>query len=198
MSLLNELLSEHGSELTSALTSQLGLNQEQATGALESLAPMVVNGLKSQQDAGGADAISGIFNQLGASEDLLGNLGNLSGLLGGNGGGGAAGILGSLLGGQSRGNAAESALTSKLGIDSGKAGMIVSILVPIIMGFLSKKGRVDPNTPDTQSGISSILDRDGDGSALDDIAGMVLGGGRRGGGGILGNIIGGLLGGGRR
>ncbi len=197
MSILNQLITEHGSELIGTLTSELGLNEEQAAGALESVAPMVVNGLKSQQDSGGTEAISGIFNQLGASEDLLGNLGSLSGLLGGKSGGGAASVLGSLLGGQSRGNAAESALSSKLGIDSKKAGMIVSILVPVVMSFLSKKGRVDPNTPDTQSGISSILDRDGDGSALDDIAGMVLGGGRNN-GGMLGNIIGGLLGGGRR
>ena len=54
MSLLNDLMSEHGSELTSALTSQLGLSQDQAGGAIESLAPMVLNGLKSQQDSGGA------------------------------------------------------------------------------------------------------------------------------------------------
>lgn len=200
MSLLNELMSEHGSELTGALTSQLGLSDGQANDAIGAVAPLVVNGLKSQQDAGGANAVTGLLSSLGGSEDLLGNLGNLSGLLtgGGGGGGGASNILGSLLGGASQGNAAESALTNKLGIDAGKAGAIVSILVPVIMGFLSKQGRKDPNTPDTQSGITSILDRDGDGNALDDIAGMVLQsqmGGRRGGGGLLGSIVGGLLGG---
>lgn len=193
MDLLHELVKEHGSELTGALTSEIGLSDDQAAGALETVTPMVLNGLKSQQDSGGMDAVSGIFNQLGASEDLLGNLGNLSGLLGGGGGGGAD-ILGSLLGGNSHGSAAESALTSRLGIDSGKAGMIIKVLVPIVMGFLSKKGRIDPHTPDTNSGIASILDRDGDGSALDDIAGMVLNGGRRsGGGGMLGSIVSGIL-----
>lgn len=194
MNLIKDLMAEHGPELTGALTSQLGLSEGQANDAIGAVAPMVLNGLKSQQDQGGADAVSGLLSSLGGAEELLGNLGNLSGLLGGGNAGGAAGILGSLLGGQSRGGAAESALTSALGIDAGKAGAIVSMLVPVIMGFLSKQGRVDPGTPDTQTGISAILDRDGDGSALDDIAGMVLRGkGQQG--GLLGNILGGLLGG---
>jgi len=186
MSLLNDLLAEHGSELTGALTSQLGLNEEQAGGALASIAPMVLNGLKSQQDAGGSDAVSGLLSQLGGSEDLLGNLGNLSGLLGG----GGDNPLGALLG-ASKGEEATNAIGQNLGIDGGKAGSVVSMLVPIVLGFISKQGRKDAATPDTQSGISAILDRDGDGSALDDIAGMILksqGGGS--GGGILGSVLG--------
>jgi len=42
-----------------------------------------------------------------------------------------------------------------------------------------------------QSLITSLLDADGDGSILDDVAGMVMGGGKKGGlGGLLGNILG--------
>ncbi len=186
MTIIKELMAEHGSELTAALTSQLGLNAEQANGAIESVAPLVLNGLKSQKDGGGSDAISGLLSKLGGSEDLLGNLGNLSGLLGG------ANPLSALLGSEKE-QVATNAVGEKLGISGSQAGSVMSILVPIVMGFLSKKGREDSGTPDTSSGISAILDRDGDGSSLDDIASMVLGGGS--GSGLVSSLLGGILGG---
>ncbi len=190
MSLINDLLKEHGSELVGALTSQLGLDEEQAGGAVAAIAPMVLNGLKSQQDNGGTDAVSGLLSQLGGSEDLLGNLGNIAGMLSGQGGGNP---LSALLGSDTQAESATSALSSKLGIDSSKAGSVISALIPIIMGFLSKKGREDDATPDTQSGIASILDRDGDGSALDDIASLVMNS-KNDNGGLLGSVVGGLFG----
>ena len=151
---------------------------------------MVLNGLKSQQEAGGADALSGILSSLGSSESLLGNLGGLSSLLGGSQQGGNP--LEALLGGSSAGGAATNALSKKLGIGGDKAGSIMTMLIPVIFAFIQKKGREDTKTPDQLTGISAILDRDGDGSALDDIAGMVLN--SKGSGGGLGSIIGSLLG----
>jgi len=190
MSLLTELLSEHGGELAGALKSQIGLDDNQAQGAIESITPMVLNGLKQQQDQGGADAVSGLLSSIGGdqAEGLLGNLGGLGSLLGGN-------PLESLLGGNSGQDAATNALGQKLGIGGDKAGSAMAMLAPVIMGFLQKKGREDAATPDQATGITAILDRDGDGNALDDIAGMILNKG--GGGGMLGNIVGGLLGGGK-
>ena len=44
-----------------------------------------------------------------------------------------------------------------------------------------------------QSFLESILDADGDGSVIDDVAGMVLGGNKKKGG--LGGLLGGLFGG---
>jgi len=43
-----------------------------------------------------------------------------------------------------------------------------------------------------QSFLTSILDADGDGSIIDDVAGMVLGGDKKAGG--LGGLLGGLFG----
>lgn len=189
MSLINQLLSEHGSEVIGSLTSKLGLSEDQANSAVESVMPMVLNGLKSQKDNGGIDAVSGLLSQLGGSEDVLSNI---SGLMGNSGG---ENPLASLLGGSDTGNQVTNALGQQLGLDGDKAGSAVGMLVPVIMGFISKQGRQDPNTPDTSSGIASILDRDGDGSALDDIAAMLLKGKGGDGGGILGSIVGGLLGG---
>jgi len=190
MSLIKELLAEHGSELTGLLQSQAGIDASQAQGAIESIAPMVLNGLKSQQDAGGADAVSGLMSSLGGSESLLSNLGsNLPALLG-NGGGNP---LASLLGGGSASDTVVSALSQKLGIGGSQASSVVSMLIPVVMGFLAKKGREDSATPDQATGITAILDRDGDGNALDDIAGMLLN--SKSGGGGIGGLLGGILGG---
>ena len=195
MSLLNELLAEHGGELAGVLKSELSLDDNQAQSAIESVTPMVLNGLKSQQDQGGGDAVSNILSSLGSGEGVLGNLGGLASMLGG--GGGGSNPLEALLGGGSQHQDATNALGQKLGIGGGKAGTVISMLIPVVMGFLQKKGREDSATPDQATGITAILDRDGDGNALDDIAGMILNKGGSGGGGMLGNIVGGLLGGGR-
>ena len=51
------------------------------------------------------------------------------------------------------------------------------------------------NAPEQeQSFLESILDADGDGSVIDDVAGMVLGDSSKGKGG-LGGLLGGLFGG---
>ena len=42
--------------------------------------------------------------------------------------------------------------------------------------------------------LEKILDADGDGSVIDDVAGMVLGGSQKKSGGLLGGLLGGLFG----
>ena len=192
MSLTNDLLSEHGSELKQAMTSQIGVDENQATTAINTIAPLVLNGLKMQKDANGEGAVSDLLSKFGGSEDLLGNI---SGLLGGGGQGGTGHILQSLLGGSKEEAVATNALSQTLGVNGGQVQSMISMIVPVVMGFLAKKGRVDPNTPDTQSGIASLLDRDGDGSAIDDLASMIFSakGGNSAAGGMLGSIVGGFL-----
>lgn len=186
MTLIKELIEHHGSEITSAITSKLGLTQDQAQGAIETVAPVVMNGLKSQQDSGGDSAVSGLLSQLGGSEDILGNLGNLGDLIGGQ-----QNPLSALLGSESQGEAATQAVGQKLGLTGEKTGSLTNMIIPVVMGFLAKKGREDANTPDTSSGIAAILDRDGDGSAIDDIISMIGGSSN----GSIGDIIGGFFGG---
>jgi predicted ABC-type sugar transport system permease subunit len=55
-------------------------------------------------------------------------------------------------------------------------------------------GLLGGNSPaQEQSFLESMLDADGDGSVIDDVAGMVLGGSKKKGG--LGGLLGGLFGG---
>ena len=58
----------------------------------------------------------------------------------------------------------------------------------LLGGLLSNNSQ-----PKEQSFLESILDADGDGSVIDDVAGMVLGGNNKKSGG-LGGLLGGLFG----
>jgi len=120
-----------------------------------------------------------------------------------------AGILGHILG--SKQPQVENALSSKSGLDAGSISQILKVAAPILLGFLGKQTRQQNVTsPDALSGllgglmgggsaankqqslIESLLDSDGDGSVIDDLAGMVLSGNKKGGG--LGGLLGGLFG----
>ena len=116
-----------------------------------------------------------------------------------------AGILGHLLGGNQAN--VENALSQKSGMDSGAVGQVLKIAAPILMGVIGKQtqqagvsdsngmnallgGMLGGQPKENQSLISSLLDSDGDGSILDDIAGMALGGKAGGIGGLLGGLFG--------
>jgi len=101
-----------------------------------------------------------------------------------------AGILGHVFGNKQP--EVENALSQKSGLDAGSVGQILKIAAPIVMGFLGKQ-TAQSNVSDSsgmnallgsmlggqpqenQSLITTLLDADGDGSILDDVAGMVMG-----------------------
>ncbi|WP_439151305.1 hypothetical protein [Winogradskyella sp.] len=87
---------------------------------------------------------------------------------------------------------------------------ILKVAAPILMGVLGKQAKQNNvssqndlggllggllggnDTQQEQSFLEKILDADGDGSVVDDVAGMVLGGAKKKGG--LGGLLGGLFG----
>lgn len=118
-----------------------------------------------------------------------------------------AGILGHVFGNKQRN--VESALSEKSGMDTSSVSEILKIAAPIVMGILGRQ-KAQSNVNDStgmnallgsmlggqpkehQSLIMNLLDADGDGSILDDVAGMVMGGNKNKGG--LGGLLGGLFG----
>jgi hypothetical protein len=94
-------------------------------------------------------------------------------------------------------------------LDANSVANILKVAAPILMGVLGKQtkenninsssgmesllgGLLGGNSPQQeQSFLESILDADGDGSIIDDVAGMVLGGNKKksGLGGLLGGIF---------
>ena len=187
---IDEFMKTYGPEVTQQMAANTGLDQGTVQQLIPKLVPLIISGLKKQKDErGGVERVDHILNKYG-DPSVLNNIkdlisaktqdatadANLGGLLGASGGVQAAQALG-----------------KSLNIDASKIIRMIPALAPIILGALSKK----KNTAGGIGGIGSLLDADGDGSIIDDVAGFVL----RGGGGqatrnkgVLGSILGGLFG----
>lgn len=119
-------------------------------------------------------------------------------------------ILGHILGSKQQG--VEQVIGQKTGIDAGSVANILKTAAPILMGVLGKQSRQGGvsnsngigdliggmlggnSTQQEQSFLEKILDADGDGSVIDDVAGMVLNQGGQKSGGLLGGLLGGIFG----
>lgn len=205
--LLDLLNSPMGKQLISGVAGQTGQSENKTGDVLSMAMPLILGAMK--KNVATPQGAQGLMSALSSKHDG-GILDNLGGLFGGgvdeavtNDG---AGILGHLFGG-GQGNV-ENALSQKSGMDSGSIASILKIAAPIVMGFIGKQtkqnnvqdasgmnnllgGLLGGQPEQNQSLITTLLDADGDGSILDDVAGMVMGGGKKGG---LGGLLGGLFG----
>ena len=97
--------------------------------------------------------------------------------------------LGGLLGGN--GLQAVSALSKQFNLKGDQIAQLIPMLSPLILGSLTKKRDAGGAG---SSGVAALLDSDGDGSILDDVAGFLMKGqGGKKGSGLLGSLVGGLL-----
>lgn len=182
--ILDELMSSLGSDVTKQLSNTLGLDQSAVSKIIPIVAPMILSGLKKQKDEhGGEERVDHILNKYG-NAGVLDDIGGLfnSKVNDSN----ADPRLGGLLG--DAGIQATDLVSKQFNIAGDKASKIIPMLAPVVLGFLTKKrdsGGVG------SSGIASLLDQDGDGSILDDVAGFLT----KGLGGSAGDILGGLTGG---
>jgi hypothetical protein len=193
---LDELMGSVGPEVTEQLASTLGLDPDTASQILPQVAPMILGGLKRQmEERGGAPRVDHILNKYG-SASVLDDIGGLFGTHAQNEN--ADPRLGGLLG--DSGVNAANLLAQNFNLDRNTAMKIIPMLAPIILGFLTQKR--DAGGAGSQ-GIAVLLDQDGDGNILDDVAGFFmrgLGGGQgaQRGGDLLGGLLGAVMGGNRR
>ncbi|MEM9076387.1 MAG: DUF937 domain-containing protein [Bacteroidota bacterium] len=208
--LLDLLNSPMGKQLVSGVAGQTGQSENQTADVLSMAMPLLMGAMKKNASTpGGAQ---GLMNALSSKHDgsILDDLG---GLFGGGVDQGViddgAGILGHVFG--TKQPQVENALSSKSGIDAGSISQILQIAAPIVLGYLGKQTRQQNlNSPDALTGllgglmggnntqkeqslIETFLDSDGDGSVIDDLAGMVLSSGSKKSNG-LGGLLGGLFG----
>ena len=182
--ILDELMSSLGDDVTKQLSNTLGLDQGAASKIIPMVAPMILGGLKKQKDEhGGEERVNHILNKYGSSS-VLDDIGGLFKSKADDPN--ADPKLGGLLG--DAGVQATNLVSKQFNIDSGSASKIIPMLAPVVLGFLSKKRDTDGLG---SNGIASLLDQDGDGSILDDVAGFLT----KGLGGSVGDILGGLAGG---
>ena len=206
--ILDLLNSDVGKSLVQGMSGQTGQSKSKTSNLLTMALPMLMQAMK--RNANSDEGASGIMGALkkhdGSILDNVGDLfsGNNADTVSKDGGK----ILGHVLG--NRQENIQNALSQKSGIDAGSVSQILKMASPIVMGVLGKQQR--QNKVDSPGGIEgllggflgnsavdkdqnfleSILDADGDGSVIDDISGMVLGGknSKKDLGGMLGGLFG--------
>jgi len=206
--LLDLLNSPMGKQLISGVAGQTQQPENKTANVLSMAMPLLLGAMKKNVST--PEGAAGLMSALSGKHNgsILNDLGGLFG-------GGVddsvlqdgAGILGHVFGNKQP--QVENALSQKSGLDAGSVAQILKIAAPIVMGFLGKQttqSNVSDSTgmnallgsmlggqpQENQSLITTLLDADGDGSILDDVAGMVMGSSQKKGG--LGGLLGGLFG----
>jgi hypothetical protein len=191
MGLLNNALN---SDTIREISRQLEADEGVTGDAVQAALPMLLGGLanKSASQSGAATLLGALDRDHDGSilDDLVGFLGDY---LSGRG----AGILGHIFGDQE--GAVERGVSQASGLHLSKVGPLLMMLAPIVMGAIGRAHRekgMEPGDLPRELGnaaqqtggdqgllgaLSSMFDMNRDGSAVDDIAGMLsraVGGGR--------------------
>lgn len=194
-----ELLGQLGEPVGKKLEQANVVTRDQAMQAMEGLSPVLLGGLKRRQAELDDEGMEELFRKHGAAENDIEDI---------------DAALDRHLGKEVEGQAFDGilepekeeqtvqALSQKMGVSQSVVKKLLPMLIPVIMGMLMKKGGQNAHAGQSRaSGIGAILDRDGDGQIIDDIAGMVISnmsGGRGAStgnrGGFLGMILGMLFG----
>jgi len=203
-SLLN---SDLGRQIIGGISNQTGASEGSTANVLGMALPLLAGAMK--KNASTPQGAQGLLGAINSKHDGS-VLDNLGGFFGGGVDQSAisdgAGILGHLLGGKQ--SSVENALSSKSGLDAGTISQILKIAAPLILGYLGKETKqnnvsdqgglnsllgsmLGGQPQENQSLITSLIDSDGDGSILDDVAGMVIGTNKKKGG--IGGLLGGLF-----
>ncbi|MCB1023931.1 MAG: DUF937 domain-containing protein [Acidobacteria bacterium] len=191
---LEDLLGQQGgNEALQQISNMLGADQNTTDSAIQIALPVILSGLANNASTPqGAQSLNNALEQ--------DHNGGLLDMLGGFLGGGTAqsrqtdggGILGHILGNK-QGQVAQE-ISNKSGMDLGQVAKLLITLAPIVMAYLGKQkqkndldagGISDLLTGQQQKMQSTgnpmidlatrMLDKDGDGSALDDLASMAAG-----------------------
>jgi len=189
MALVDEILKQLQGGGITQIAGQLGIDEGKVSRVAAGAVPALVTAL-----AGNASTPTGRSSLASALDrDHDGSiLDDVAGFLGGGGSSDGAGILRHVFG--SRQGSLSEALGGASGLDSGSVGRILAMLAPLVMGALGKakqargldgdglasmlgaeRKAAAASAPDAIGMLSKMLDADGDGSAMDDVAGMLGG-----------------------
>lgn len=181
--------SQESNQVVDQLSQQFGANQSAVSSAIQLALPMIINGLAN--NASNAQGAQSLNNALEQDHDgsLLGNLGALLG-------GGQTtrqtdglGILNHIFGNKQ--GAAAQTVSENSGLNLGQVAQLLITVAPLVMSYLGKEKRqqnLDANglqnlLGEKQQQIQSsgnpmmdmatkYLDKNQDGSAMDDLASM--------------------------
>jgi hypothetical protein len=187
MSLLELLQQRLGSQAVDQIGRKIGADSGTTSNAIDAALPLLLTALARNASSGGqAQSL-----HTAVSEDHDGSiLDDVPGYLNRSESGPGAGILRHVLG--TRVQPVERGLGQATGLDPQKAGQLLTMLAPLVMGALgrAKQDRgLDPgglstllageqehlnqSAPGVMGALGRFLDRNDDGSVVDDVAGMI-------------------------
>ena len=208
--ILDVLNSDLGKTIIGSVANETNQPQDKTNQLLTMALPVLMQAMKKNASTPqGAESLLGALSNSKHDGSILDSLGDLFA-------GGVNSevttdgdkILGHILGGKKQ--PVTNALSQRSGIDASSVAQILKIAAPLLMGLLGQQARQQKvsnssglegllggllkgsSAKQEQSFLESILDADGDGSVIDDVAGMVLGGNKKRSG--LGGLLGGLFG----
>ncbi len=204
LSLQDLLGQEQGTQAVDQISQNVGADSSLVNSAISMALPALVNGLASNAATPeGAESLNNTLEQH-HDGSILDNIGGLAGMIFGGGQQAAAspaadagGILNHILG-AGQGQVAQD-VSAQTGLGMGQVAQILMFLAPIVMGYLGKQKQEQGVGADGIGGLlggllgtgqaqaapqssgnavlnmaSNALDRDHDGSAVDDIASMAF------------------------
>ena len=187
---MDDLMQSIAAQLSGApmaqLSTQLGTDSRATENAVQAALPLLLGALaKNSASSGGADALAGALDR-----DHDGSiLDDLAGFLGGGASSDGAAILGHVLG--KREPTVEAGIGKATGLQSGQIAQLLQMLAPIVLGYLGRQKRQQSMSSGTlgdllgaQSSraqaqnpalgaLASLLDKDDDGSIVDELGGML-------------------------
>jgi hypothetical protein len=207
--ILDLLNSDLGKTIVNGVSGSTHTDQSKTSSVLTMALPVLMKAM--ERNAATPNGAEGLMGALNKKHDgsILDNLGDLFG-------GGVdddiktdgSKILSHVLGNRQQG--VQQVIGQKAGLDAGSVANILEVAAPILMGVLGKQARQNNvrsqndlgsllggmlggnDARNQQSFLEQVLDADGDGSVVDDVAGMLLNSGNKKGG--LGGLLGGLFG----
>lgn len=197
---LQDLLGpERGSAAVNEITNNVGAEPSVVNIAIQAALPMILSGLANNASSPqGAQSLDSALSQ-DHDGSILDNIGGLGSMIFGQAAtprqADAGGILGHIFGGN-QGQVVQQ-VSNQSGLSGGQVAQILMMLAPIVMGYLGKQKQQQGVGADGLGGLlggllgggqaqqassgnpmfdmaSGMLDRDGDGSSMDDIASMAM------------------------
>lgn len=178
MNILESIMSAGNGAAVRQIGSQLGLSEAQTASAMSALVPALSAGLR--QNAQSQDGLSGLLGALtGGNHQRYINdpsvLGDASTIADGNG------ILGHILGSKDVSRQLAAQAGAQTGISPDLMKRMLPLVATLVMGAMSRQaaagGGVSAASASSGGGLldmlGGMLDQNRDGSALDDITGMI-------------------------
>jgi hypothetical protein len=187
MALLDMLQQRLGSDAVHQISNRLGADPGTTGNAIDAALPLLISALaRNTTDPNQAQAFaSAVSNDHDGSilDDVPGYVNRASEKPG-------AGILRHVLGGRQQ--AVQTGLSRATGLDAGKAGTLLTMLAPLVLGAVGKARKdngldagglstlltgeqehLKQSAPGVMGALSRFLDQDSDGSVMDDVSGML-------------------------